>query len=154
MAMIMKLERTSEEVKIRARHVIICDNYPKKHRLRDVLLARHGICVNRKRVARLMRLLGLAALHPGPRTTRKGKGHKIYPYLLGGMSIEGVNQVWATDVTLYSYVHGVCVLSGCHGLALKEGAELEGVEHYGQRFLRRSAGGRFEGIRASGDIQH
>ena len=61
--------------------------YPFKgsRRLRDVLLARHGICVNRKRVARLMRLLGLAALHPGPRTTRKGKGHKIYPYLLGGM---------------------------------------------------------------------
>ena len=75
--------------------------YPFKgsRRLRDVLLARHGICVNRKRVARLMRLLELAALHPGPRTIHRGKGHKIYPYLLGGMSIEGVNQLWAADVT-------------------------------------------------------
>ena len=67
--------------------------YPFKgsRRLRDVLLARHGICVNR---SGWPRLLGLAALHPGPRTTHRGKGHKIYPYLLGGMSIEGVNQVW------------------------------------------------------------
>ena len=86
--------------------------YPFKgsRRLRDVLLARHGLCVNRKRVARLMRLLGLAALHPGPRTTRKGKGHKIYPYLLGGMSIEGVNQVWATDVTYIPMSRGFVYL--------------------------------------------
>ena len=86
--------------------------YPFKgsRRLRDVLLARHGICVNRKRVARLMRLLGLAALHPGPRTTRKGKGHKIYPYLLGGMDIESVNQVWATDVTYIPMSRGFVYL--------------------------------------------
>ena len=115
--------------------------YPFKgsRRLRDVLLARHGICVNRKRVTRLMRLLGLGVLYPGPRTTRRGKGHKIYPYLLGGMDIGRVNQVWAADVTLYSYVQRVCVLSGCHGLALKEGAELESIEHYGCEFLRGSA---------------
>ena len=50
--------------------------YPFKgsRRLRDVLLARHGICVNRKRVARLMRLLGLAALHPGPQNYPQGQG--------------------------------------------------------------------------------
>ena len=84
--------------------------YPFKgsRRLRDAILDRHGICVNRKRVARLMRLLGLAALHPGPRTTRKGKGHKIYPYLLGGMDIESVNQVWATDVTYIPMSRGLC----------------------------------------------
>ena len=75
--------------------------YPFKgsRRLRDAILDRHGICVNRKRVARLMWLLGLGALYPEPRTTSRGKGHKIYPYLLGGMSIEGVTQVWATYVT-------------------------------------------------------
>ena len=90
--------------------------YPFKgsRRLRDVLLARHGICVNRKRVARLMRLLGLAALHLGPRTTHRGKGHNVYPYLLGGMAIECVNQVWAADVTLYSYVQGVCAVMDWH----------------------------------------
>ena len=90
--------------------------YPFKgsRRIRDVLMARHGICVNRKRVRRLMRLLGLAALHPGPRTTRGGKGHKVYPYLLGGMSIERVNQVWAADVTYIpmsrGFVYLVCVM--------------------------------------------
>ena len=61
-----------------------------------------------------MRLLGLAALHPGPKTTHRGKGHKIYPYLLGGMSIEGVNQVWAADVTYIpmsrGFVYLVCVM--------------------------------------------
>ncbi len=86
--------------------------YPFKgsRRLRDAILDRHGICVNRKRVARLMRLLGLAALHPGPRTTHRGKGHKIYPYLLGGMSIEGVNQVWAADVTYIPMSRGFVYL--------------------------------------------
>ena len=69
--------------------------YPFKgsHRLRDAILDRHGAYVNHKRVRRLMRLLGLTALHPGPRTTCVGKGHKIYPYLLGGIGIEGGNQV-------------------------------------------------------------
>ena len=130
--------------------------YPFKgsRRLRDAILDRHGICVNRKRVVKLMRLLGLAALHPGPRTTHRGKGHKVYPYLLGGMDIERVNQVWATDVTLYSYVQGVCVLSGCHGLALKEGAELEGVEYDGREFLRGSVGGGNSKVREARDIQH
>ena len=52
--------------------------YPFKgsRRLRDVLLARHGICVNHKRVAKLMQLLGLAALHPGLRTTHRRNGHR------------------------------------------------------------------------------
>ena len=90
--------------------------YPFKgsRRLRDAILDRHGICVNRKRVARLMRLLGLVALHPGPRTPTGARGHKIYPYLLGGMSIEGVNQVWAADVTYIpmsrGFVYLVCVM--------------------------------------------
>ena len=90
--------------------------YPFKgsRRLRDVLLARHGICVNRKRVGRLMRRLGLGALYPGPRTTRRGKGHKIYPYLPGAMDIGCVNQVWAADVTYIpmsrGFVYLVCVM--------------------------------------------
>ena len=90
--------------------------YPFKgsRRMRDALLARHGIRVNRKRVRRLMRLLGLCALHPGPRTTRRGKEDKIYPYLLGGMSIHGANQVWAADVTYIpmsrGFVYLVCVM--------------------------------------------
>jgi putative transposase len=55
--------------------------------------------VNRKRVRRLMRKMGIAALGPRPRTTKPAPGHKIFPYLLRGLSIERPNQVWAADIT-------------------------------------------------------
>jgi putative transposase len=53
----------------------------------------------RKRVRRVMRLLGLAAIHQRPNTSKPAPAHKIYPYLLGGLAIERVNQVWCSDVT-------------------------------------------------------
>jgi putative transposase len=55
--------------------------------------------VNAKRVARLMRLMGLEAIYPKPRLSQGGPGHKIYPYLLSGVRIERPNQVWSTDIT-------------------------------------------------------
>jgi putative transposase len=55
--------------------------------------------VNRKRVQRLMRKMGIAALGPKPRTTRPAPGHKIFPYLLRGLAIDRPNQVWAADIT-------------------------------------------------------
>ena len=68
-------------------------------RLRDDLWDDHGLRVNRKRVQRLMRLMGIRALHPGARTTRPDRQHKIYPYLLRDLVIDLVNQVWCTDIT-------------------------------------------------------
>ena len=68
-------------------------------RLRDDLWDDHGLRVNRKRVQRLMRLMGIRALHPGARTTRPDRQHKIYPYLLRDLAIDRVNQVWCTDIT-------------------------------------------------------
>src|ERR1700724_350751 len=62
-------------------------------------LATQGHVVNRKRVRRLMRLAGLVAIYQRPNTSTPAVGHKIYPYLLGGLSIERVNQVWCSDVT-------------------------------------------------------
>lgn len=59
----------------------------------------HGIKVNRKRIRRLMRLMGIEALYPKKRTSQPGKGHKIYPYLLQGLEIKHANQVWAADIT-------------------------------------------------------
>ena len=56
--------------------------------------------VNRKRVQRLMRLMGLQALYPRRRTSQPGKGHRIYPYLLRGLPIERANHVWATDISV------------------------------------------------------
>jgi putative transposase len=55
--------------------------------------------VNRKRVQRLMRLMGLEAIYPKPRTTVHCSEHKIYPYLLRNVEIERPNQVWSTDIT-------------------------------------------------------
>ncbi|MGB1271786.1 MAG: IS3 family transposase [Endozoicomonas sp.] len=62
-----------------------------------------GHKINRKRVRRLMRQMGLEAIYPKPRTSQPGEGHKIYPYLLKGVTIKRPNQVWATDLTIYSY---------------------------------------------------
>jgi putative transposase len=64
-----------------------------------VALRAEGYPVNRKRVQRLMGRLGLAAIYPGPRTTVPQPGHTVYPYLLRGVAITAVNQVWSTDIT-------------------------------------------------------
>jgi putative transposase len=63
------------------------------------LLRAEGRRINRKRVQRLMRRMGIAALGPKPRTTKPAPGHKIFPYLLRNLVIERPNQVWAADIT-------------------------------------------------------
>jgi putative transposase len=55
--------------------------------------------VNRKRVQRLMQIMNLEAIYPKPRTTMRCPEHKIYPYLLRNVKIEGPNHVWSTDIT-------------------------------------------------------
>jgi putative transposase len=57
-----------------------------------------GEKVNRKRVQRLMRLMGLEAIYPRPKLTG-GRKHKVYPYLLRGVTIDRPDQVWSTDIT-------------------------------------------------------
>ncbi len=63
------------------------------------MLRAEGHAVNRKRVQRLMRKMGIAALGPKPRTTKPAPGHKVFPYLLRGLSIARPNQVWCADIT-------------------------------------------------------
>ena len=67
-------------------------------KMRD-FLQRKGYKVNRKRVQRLMRLMGLESIAPRKRTTIPGDGHKIYPYLLRNLDIDRPNMVWASDLT-------------------------------------------------------
>lgn len=62
-------------------------------------LTERGQSVNRKRVQRLMRQMGIRALYPRQRTSQPGKGHTIYPYLLRNLVIECPNQVWASERT-------------------------------------------------------
>jgi putative transposase len=64
-----------------------------------VHLREQGHVVNRKHVQRLMRILGLAGMAPGPATSRAHPEHKVYPYLLRGLAVERPNQVWSTDIT-------------------------------------------------------
>ena len=64
-----------------------------------VMLGRDGISINRKRVQRLMREMGLEALGPKPNTSKPAKGHVVHPYLLRDMQITRPNHVWCTDIT-------------------------------------------------------
>lgn len=75
-----------------------------------VWLSTQGHSVNRKRVQRLMRILGLAAMAPGPNTSKKHPQNKIYPYLLRGVSVVRPNHVWSTDITYIRLAQGFVYL--------------------------------------------
>ena len=78
-------------------------------------LRRQGHQVNRKRVQRLMRQMGIEAIYRRPNTSRPDSRHKVYPYLLRGFQIDKVNQVWATDITYIPMARGfmylVCIMN-------------------------------------------
>jgi putative transposase len=74
-------------------------------------LTRQGEEINRKRVQRLMRVMGLEAIYPKPRLSAAGRGHKIYPYLLRDVKIERPNQVWSTDITYVPIPSGFMYLA-------------------------------------------
>jgi len=73
-------------------------------------LKSQGQRVNRKRVRRLMSIMGLKAIYRRPRTSVPAPGHKIYPYLLSGMKITRPNQVWAADITYIPMARGFLYL--------------------------------------------
>ena len=75
-----------------------------------IWLKGRGKKVNRKRVRRLMGLLGLRAIYRHPRTSKPGKGHKRYPYLLKGLKIARPDQVWAADITYIPMAKGFLYL--------------------------------------------
>ena len=74
------------------------------------VLKRAGWSVNRKRVSRLMRLMGIEAIYPKPRLSLPEKAHPKYPYLLRGVSVERSNQVWCTDITYIPTAGGFAYL--------------------------------------------
>ena len=75
------------------------------------VLRREGWPVNRKRVRRLMRLMGLKAIYQKPNTSRRQPEHKVYPYLLRGLSIDRPNQVWCADITYIPMARGFAYLA-------------------------------------------
>jgi putative transposase len=74
------------------------------------VLRRGGFAVNRKRVRRLMQVMGIEAIYQKPNTSRRHPEHKVYPYLLRGMVIERANQVWCADITYIPMAKGFVYL--------------------------------------------
>lgn len=98
----LMLMRTLDELHLR---------YPfmGSRRLRDEL-AKRGRIVNRKRVQRLMQIMGLEALYPRKRTSIPNRAHRVFPYLLRRLTIDRPNQVWAADITYIPMARGFLYL--------------------------------------------
>lgn len=75
-----------------------------------VLLHQEGLAVNRKRVVRLLRLMGIEAIYAKPRTSLPEPGHQIYPYLLRDLEVSGPDQVWCSDITYVPMATGFMYL--------------------------------------------
>jgi len=73
-------------------------------------LKQEGKQVNRKRVQRLMRVMGLESVAPKPNTSKPAPEHPVFPYLLRNVTVSRVNQVWATDITYIPMAHGFAYL--------------------------------------------
>lgn len=82
-----------------------------------IILRRQGHLVNPKRIRRLMRLMGLEAIYPKLNLSKPIKEHKIYPYLLRGVRIDRVYQIWSTDITYIrlnqGFIYLVAVIDWC-----------------------------------------
>jgi putative transposase len=87
------------------------DHPEKGSRRMAVRLKELGHDVNRKRVQRLMRLMGLEAIYPKPNLSVRDQSHKVYPYLLRNVTIDRVDQVWSTDITYIPLVSGFMYLA-------------------------------------------
>ncbi len=68
-------------------------------RIREMLRREKGLQVNRKRIQRLMRRMGIAGVMPRRKTSRRCPEHRVYPYLLRGVEVSRPDQVWSTDIT-------------------------------------------------------
>ena len=101
----------------------------------------HVLGVNRKRVQRLMRVMGLEAIYPKRRTTRRAAGHKIYPYLLRNLPITRPDQVWSQRHHLRAVASRLFIPGGGDGLVQPLRALLAVVEHAGRHVLYGSLGG-------------
>jgi putative transposase len=117
------------------------------------VLRREGWAVNRKRVRRLMRLMGLWAIYQKPNTSRQHPEHKVYPYLLRGLTIDRPNQVWCADITYIPMANGFVYLVAVMDwfsrrvLAWRVSITMEAD-------LRRGVAGGDGTVRSTGHIQH
>ena len=113
-------------------------------------LRREGVAAGRRRVRRLLRLMGLEAIYRKPRTSDAQPDHHVYPYLLRELKIDRPDQVWYADITYIPVTTGFLYLVAIMGLGQPPCAVVAAVEHDGQQLLRRGAGGGA----ADGDARH
>ena len=110
-AMVRQQQEAQEDNELRA---LIDEEYTNRpfygSRRMVVFLRGRGHYVNRKRVQRLMREMGLAGMAPGPATSKPHPQHKVYPYLLRGVAVTRPNQVWSTDLTYIRLARGFAYL--------------------------------------------
>lgn len=108
--------QASEETAVNLRLMRLLDEEYTRHpfygsRRLTAWLIRQGEEVNRKRVQRLLRLMGLEAIYPKPRLSIPDLSHRVYPYLLRHVGIERVNQVWSADITYVPMPKGFMYLA-------------------------------------------
>ena len=117
-------------------------------------LKAEGVLVNRKRVQRLMRLMGLASTAPKPNTSKPAPEHAVYPYLLRNLKVSRINQVWAADITYIPMARGFVFLMAIIDWYSRRVLALALVHHVGDELLRggptRSPGT----LRLPRDFQH
>ena len=102
-------------------------------------LQNEGHAVNEKRIRRLMRLMRLMPIYQKPNTSKPAKGHKTYPYLLGGLRIDTAQSGLVRRHHLPADAQRLPLSGGHHGLVHPQGAGLAHLEHAGGRLLRRGA---------------
>ena len=107
-------ETDAEDAKILLLMKLIDEEYTKHPfygtRRMQSYLRNQGYHVNRKHVQRLYRLMGLEAIYPKPKLSKRNSAHKVYPYLLRGIEINRCNQVWSTDITYIRLKNGFVYL--------------------------------------------
>ncbi len=125
------------------------------------VLRREGWSVNRKRVRRLMRVMGLEAIYQKPNTSRPHPDHKLYPYLLRGLVIDRPNQVWCADITYVpmakGFVYLVAVMDWFSRRVLALMVSLSNqatVDRAGDGVLRRRFARSDGPARPTGGVQH
>lgn len=105
------VDRSEEEIGIMHAIDRVYTRWPSfGYRRIAVKLKEQGYLVNRKRVQRLMREMGIAGIHPGPNLSKRNKAHHTYPYLLRNLKIDHVNQVWSIDISYIPMKNGFMYL--------------------------------------------
>ena len=97
---------SAEELAIKHRLDELYTEFPYYGSRKMTILLRPAWTINRKRVRRYLREMGLMAIYPGPNTSQPAPGHKIYPYLLRGLKASFPNHIWGIDITYIKLQHG------------------------------------------------